>query len=109
MNDMCSARSGRLGIVLTDIIKSYWSLALFLVWMAVGVFPLSCYENDSMHLLAGCSVMANQGVTVPPPYSYFYDMQPLVSYVVVGLNAVLRGLPANSCTAWLRGLRHALP
>lgn len=92
MNDMCSARSGRLGMVLTDIIKSYWSLALFLVWMAVGVFPLSCYENDSMHLLAGCSVMANQGVTVPPPYSYFYDMQPLVSYVVVGLNAVFAWL-----------------
>ena len=28
---------------------------LFLVWAAVGVFPLSCYETDSMHIIAGCN------------------------------------------------------
>lgn len=73
-------------------VKRCWVLVLFLVWMSVGVFPLTCYENDSMHMIAGCSIMSNQGVTVPPAYSYFYDMQPLVTYVVVGLKAVFTGL-----------------
>ena len=58
-------------------------LVLFLVWMAIGVFPLYCYENDSMHVLAGCGIMVNQGIQLPPIMSYEYNMQPLTYFVVV--------------------------
>ena len=64
-------------------------LLLFCVWIGVGVFPLTCYESDSMHMTAGCSVMYNEGITFPPAYSYFYDMQPLIVYTVVVLRHLL--------------------
>lgn len=58
-------------------------LVLFLVWMAIGVFPLYCYESDSMHVLAGCGIMVNQGIQLPAIMSYEYNMQPLTYFVVV--------------------------
>lgn len=61
----------------------YALLALFMLWMACGVSPLMCYESDNMHLIAGCYQMMSEGLHCPPAYSYFYDMQPLVTYVVV--------------------------
>ena len=57
-------------------------LMIFLVWMAIGIFPLYCYETDSMHVLAGCGIMVNQGITFPPLWTYEYSMQPLISLVV---------------------------
>lgn len=69
-------------------------LLLFLAWMCVGVFPLHCYESDSMHTIVGCEVLRNQGFTLPPVYSYQYDMQPLIYYVVAG---GCRLLPFLSC------------
>lgn len=63
---------------------------LFLVWAIVGVFPLSCYETDSMHIIAGCNnYLCGGGKLTPPSYSYAYDMQPLVTLVVVSLKYVL--------------------
>ena len=63
---------------------------LFLVWAAVGVFPLSCYETDSMHIIAGCNnYLCGRGNLTPPNYSYAYDMQPLVTLVVVNFKYVL--------------------
>ena len=59
-------------------------LVLFFIWICIGIFPLTCYESDSMHVIAGCNIMYNQGLTFSPVYSYLYEMQPLVTYTVVG-------------------------
>lgn len=60
--------------------------SLFLIWAAVGVWPLSCYESDSMHIIAGGNnYIAGGGDLLPPNYSYEYNMQPLVTVLVVGL------------------------
>lgn len=64
-------------------------LALFCVYTLIGVFPLMCYESDSMHGVAGCAVMYNEGWQFPPRYAYFYDMQPLITYTVAALRHVL--------------------
>ena len=58
-------------------------LVLFLVWMAIGVFPLYCYETDSMHVLTSCGIVVNQGIQFPPLLHYEYDMQLLTYFVVV--------------------------
>lgn len=50
-----------------------------------GVFPLICYESDSMHIIAGCDMTLQNGCTFPPTYSYQYDMQPLITYLIVGI------------------------
>ncbi len=79
-------------------------LLLLFVWVGVGIFPLTCYESDSMHLIAGCSLMYNQGLTVPPEYSYFYDMQPLVTYVVVLLKHVFTFLTCEQIYCLFTGI-----
>lgn len=38
------------------------SCVFFLVWALWGVFPLSCYETDSMHIIAGCNNYISGGV-----------------------------------------------
>ncbi len=63
-------------------------LVLFFIWICIGIFPLTCYESDSMHVIAGCNIMYNQGLTFPPVYSYLYEMQPLVTYTVVGFKYI---------------------
>ena len=68
--------------------------SLFIAWIAVGVFPLVCYENDSMHVIAGCEQMYNEGWQLPPRYSYEYRMQPLVTITIVALRYVI---PCLSC------------
>lgn len=70
-----------------------WIL-LFISWIAIGVFPLVCYESDSMHVIAGCEQMYNEGWQLPPRYSYEYRMQPLVTISVVALRYVI---PCLSC------------
>ena len=39
--------------------KRQWTLMLltilFIGWTLIGVWPLSCYETDSMHIIAGCN------------------------------------------------------
>ena len=32
-------------------------LVLFFIWICIGIFPLTCYESDSMHVIAGCNIM----------------------------------------------------
>lgn len=63
-------------------------VALLFAWMSVGMFPLMCYESDSMHSIAGCAVLYNQGMKFPPDYAYFFDMQPLIVYSVALLRRV---------------------
>lgn len=69
-------------------------LLLFVAWIAIGVFPLVCYEGDSMHVIAGCEQMYNEGWQLPPHYSYEYRMQPLVTITVVALRYAI---PCLSC------------
>ena len=64
----------------------------YAVWMGFGVFPLVCYEGDSLHIIMGCAMMHNGGVEFPPEYSYAYDMQPLVTYVVLLFRSLFRFL-----------------
>lgn len=62
---------------------------LYISWVFIGIFPLTCYESDSMHLIAGCDMMNQDGWQFPPNYSYQYDMQPLITYFIVGLVKVI--------------------
>lgn len=66
-----------------------WLFLIYSLWVAAGVFPLTCYESDSMHLIVGCDMMAQQGWQFPPTYSYGYDMQPLVTYMVVATKSLV--------------------
>ena len=75
----------------------YSALSLMIVWMLVGVFPLICYESDSMHVIAGCNTIVNQGFITPPLYSYQYDMQPLITYVVASQRILF---PLLTCEQW---------
>ena len=70
--------------------QSYTLLFLaYIIWTLIGVFPLTCYESDSMHIIAGCDMMNQNGWTFPPIYSYQYDMQPLVTYLILGLTKIM--------------------
>lgn len=82
-------------INLTDLKDTYpILLILFLCWMCVGIFPLNCYESDSLNTIAGCEILRNQGFSIPPAYSYEYDMQPLIYYLIAG---ACRLLPFMTC------------
>ncbi len=64
-------------------------LALFVLWMCIGIFPLQCYETDGQEIILGCDVMYRDGWTLPPVYSYEYRMQPLIMIVVAGLKYLM--------------------
>ena len=73
--------------------KRQWTLMLltilFIGWTLIGVWPLSCYETDSMHIIAGCNnYLSGSGNLIHPNYSYAYDMQPLVTILVVSVKMV---------------------
>lgn len=69
-------------------------LTLFLLWTCVGLFPLQCYETDGQEITLGCDVMYREGWSLPPVYSYEYQMQPLTTILVVALKHLL---PFFSC------------
>ena len=69
-------------------------LAIFVLWICIGVFPLICYETDSMEVILGCDIMYQRGWSLPPTFSYEYRMQPLVTIVVVALKHLM---PFLSC------------
>ena len=69
-------------------------LLVYVAWMSFGVFPLVCYEGDSLHLIMGCSMMAAGAWEIPPLYSYAYDMQPLVTWTIVVLKKLV---PVLAC------------
>lgn len=64
-------------------------LMLFILWMCVGIFPLVCYETDSLHLILGCDYAYSHGLKLPPVISYEYQMQPLTIILVVALKHVV--------------------
>ena len=83
-------------------------LVLFFIWICIGIFPLTCYESDSMHVIAGCNIMYNQGLTFPPVYSYLYEMQPLVTYTVVGFKYIFPFLTCEQIYCLLSAICGAL-
>ena len=69
---------------------SYFILfALFALWMLVGIFPLVCYEGDSLEVIFGCEVMHQHGWSLPPITDYEYRMQPLTYITVVAIRNIL--------------------
>lgn len=79
-------------------------LVLFCLWTCAGIFPLYCYESDSMYTIAGCSVLYNQGFVLPPVYSYDYDMQPFVYYLVAGCRCLVPVLTCEQIFCLLTGI-----
>lgn len=77
---------------------------LYVAWITIGVFPLTCYESDSMHLIAGCDMMIQQGWLFPPSYSYGYDMQPLVTHLIVGMKLLMPPLTCEEIYCLLTAL-----
>ncbi len=91
------------GMVLKD--NGYFLLlAVFLLYMCVGIFPLYCYESDSMHTIMGMATLYNQGMVAPPIYSYEYAMQPLVYFVTAGLRHILPFLTCEQLYCLLTGV-----
>ena len=69
---------------------SYFILfALFALWMLVGIFPLVCYEGDSLEVIFGCEIMHQDGWSFPPIKGYEYRMQPLTYITVVAIRNIL--------------------
>ena len=62
---------------------------LFALWMCLGIFPLVCYEGDSLEVIMGCEVMHQNGWTFPPTLEYEYRMQPLTYILIVALKKIL--------------------
>ena len=62
---------------------------LFALWMCLGIFPLVCYEGDSLEVIMGCEVMHQKGWSFPPIIGYEYRMQPLTYILIVALRKIL--------------------
>ena len=55
----------------------YLLVTLFFAWMCLGIFPLVCYEDDSLTVIKGCDIAYNSGWELARTYCYEYRMQPL--------------------------------
>ena len=66
-------------------------MSVFIVWCALGVFPLACYKTDSLQLILGCDYAYSHGLEFPPVISYAYYMQPLTIIMVVALKHLIAG------------------
>ncbi len=77
--------------------KYYFVVLLFILWTAIGAFPLICYEGDSQHIIAGMDLLCNNGFHLPPSYTYQYDMQPMVTVFIVAIKKVF---PFLTCGQW---------
>ena len=93
-------------ITLTPTTASYyWLLGVFLLWTLVGLFPFELtFEGDSLRIIAGCSVMYNQGWAVPPEVSYQYGMQPAIIYLIVSVKHLLPFLSCNTIYSLISAL-----
>ena len=70
---------------------------MFFLWILVGVFPLyNTFEGDSLRIIAGSSIMYNEGWSVPPALSYQYGMQPAIIYMIVAVKHLLPFLSCNT-------------
>ena len=71
-------------------------LTLLFVWMLWGIFPLfNSYEGDAQFIIAGASVLCNDGFCLPPVLSYQYGMQPAIIWIIA---AVHKLIPFFTCS-----------
>ena len=93
-------------ITLTPTTASYyWLLGAFVLWTLAGLFPFELtFEGDSLRIIAGCSVMYNQGWAVPPEVSYQYGMQPAIIYLIVSVKHLLPFLSCNTIYSLLSAI-----
>jgi len=93
-------------ITLTPTTASYyWLLGVFVLWTLAGLFPFELtFEGDSLRIIAGCSVMYNQGWAVPPKVSYQYGMQPAIIYLIVSVKHLLPFLSCNTIYSLLSAI-----
>ena len=93
-------------ITLTPTTASYyWLLGAFVLWTLAGLFPFELtFEGDSLRIIAGCSVMYNQGWAVPPEVSYQYGMQPAIIYLIVSVKHLLPFLSCNTIYSMLSAI-----
>ena len=64
-------------------------LSVFILWTCIGIFPLICYESDSLEFILGCDFAYSHGWKFPPVYSYMYKMQPLMFVLIVAMKHLL--------------------
>ena len=64
--------------------------------MLWGIFPLYNYEGDSQNIIAGGTVLFNQGFRLPPLMAYQYNMQPIMVYLLAVLKYVFPFLTTNA-------------
>ena len=75
------------------------------MWTLAGLFPFELtFEGDSLRIIAGCSVMYNQGWAVPPEVSYQYGMQPAIIYLIVSVKHLLPFLSCNTIYSLLSAI-----
>ncbi len=79
-------------------------VAVFVLWMCIGIFPLQCYETDGMEIILGCDIMFREGWSLPPVYSYAYWMQPLMTILIVGIKYVMPFLTCEQIYCLLSAL-----
>ena len=70
-------------------------LAVFVLWVGIGVFPLNCYETDSMEIIMGCDILYHQGWSLPPALCYEYRMQPLMVNAIVAFKYIFSFLTSE--------------
>lgn len=58
-------------------------LLLLFGWWLIGLFPVVNFESDSINLITGCELMWKNGIQIPPSFSYAWDMQPLISFLII--------------------------
>lgn len=76
----------------------------FVAWVVWGAFPLMSYESDSMRLINGVVIMHNTNSGLPPTLSYQYNMQPLVSAILLGIKHTVPGWGVEHVYAFLSAL-----
>lgn len=64
-------------------------LLLLFGWWLIGFFPVINFESDSINLITGCELMWKNGIEIPPSFSYAWDMQPLVYFVIVFIKHIV--------------------
>ena len=84
---------------ISSIIAAPWffplAFTLFIVWQAVGIFPLLSYEYDSNSIAFGCDYTAIAGWGTLGQYGYGYWMQPLTHALIAALKFVFHNASAS--------------
>ena len=58
-------------------------ISLLVIWISFGFFPIINIESDSALLSASCEHLYYNGFEMPPDFSYQWDMQPAIYFVIL--------------------------